>query len=237
MTETFERNEASELTIADTNQKTEYWNSFAKKHLPEIRLLFQGGKLWSKEGWRNIVEHSLPQGAAAEVLSDMLQFPEEEKQELIKNSICHDWDKRIDKKPEDFTNKDQKKASKLITKIKLNQNLLAATKPEFVNQIISDQENSKETPIDQLIMFYIDEITMGGGDNLGGFVSFETRLEETKHRYPELSPEHWDKEIRAGHIVQNRIFQMLREKGILIEKPDDLPSFITDAIEKKYKLK
>lgn len=83
-------------------QKIEFWDNFAKKHLAELRLLFRGGKLWEKEGWRNVVEHSLPQGAAAEVLSEMLKLPEEEKDEIVTASICHDWDKRLEKKARRF---------------------------------------------------------------------------------------------------------------------------------------
>jgi len=231
MSEIREHSEMPEKSIG-AEAKRNYWDKFAKQHIPEMRVLFRGGKLGKKDGWRNVIEHSLPQGAAAEILSDLLQLPETEKEELIKNAICHDWDKRLEKNPDDFTNDDQEKALNLIKAARLNPRLLEATKPDFIEQVIVAEKSGEKIPITQLLIFYIDSITLGSGDDIGGFVSFKTRLAEAQPRYPELSPEHWDNEIRANHIVENKICELLKGKGVLIEKPEDIHLLITNVIEK-----
>ena len=95
-----------EENLTPENSKVNYWDDFAQKHFPEMRLLFRGGKLWEKEEWRNVAEHCLVEAVASEVLSDALQLPAKEKEELVKSAICHDWNKRMDVKPDDFTDKD-----------------------------------------------------------------------------------------------------------------------------------
>ena len=55
-------------------KKTVFFDNLAQKHLPQMRLLFRGGKLWEKESWRNVVEHSLVVMAAALEISDLLEL-------------------------------------------------------------------------------------------------------------------------------------------------------------------
>jgi len=54
--------------------KTRFWENLAFKYLPEMRLLFKGGKLWNKnqQAWRNVVEHDLVEAAVAGVLAEQL---------------------------------------------------------------------------------------------------------------------------------------------------------------------
>lgn len=77
-------------------KKKKNFQQLAISNLPEMRLLFKGGKLWSKDKWRNVVEHSLTQAAAAEVMADVLALPKDEKKELIRVAFCHDWQKRLE---------------------------------------------------------------------------------------------------------------------------------------------
>lgn len=213
--------------------KTKYWREFAEKHLSEMRAIFRGGKLWRKEGY-TVAEHSLPQGAAAEALSDMLQLPDEQKEELIKNALCHDWDKRLEVKPEDFAEKDRKKALDFEKKLGLNPDLLLATKVGFERKIIAASESGKAVPISQLLMFYTDAITSGSRENTGEFLSLEDRQAEAKPRHPELTSEYWVNEIKAKHIAQNKIYELLRENGVQIERAEDIPALLTRTIEAKY---
>jgi hypothetical protein len=232
MSELLRKNETPELEESDGGgmAKAKYWDEFARKHRLEMRLLFRGGKLWEKEGWRNVVEHSLPQGVAAEVLSEMLQLSKDEEEELIKNAICHDWNKRLEKKPEDFTDEDYEKGLDLIKKIDLNPELLRATEPDFPKQILDADRLKKDIPIIQLLMFYIDNIT----NSTGAIVSIEDRLMDAQKRHPELNSEHWDTELTAGNVAQNKIYGLLKEKNISIGKPEDLPELVKNIIEKKY---
>ena len=236
MSETFNVDREPEPTDPEQEKrKIKYWDDFAKKHIAEMRVLFRGGKLWQRDGLRNVVEHSLPQGAAIEVLSEMLELPDEEKELLIKNSICHDWDKRLEKRADDFTQEDKEKAMEFLKKEMLDSNLQAATKPDFAGQIVEAKKDGKEIPITQLLMFYIDDITFGGQDKPGTIVPFEERLKDTYERYPNLDDKHWDIESKAGHIAEDTIFNLLKEKGVAIEKAEDLPMLVVGAIESKYK--
>src|SRR5687767_8098947 len=75
-----------------------YFRNLAFNHLPEMRLLFQGGKLKSRDGWRNVVEHSLVQAAEVKVVAALLELPSSDSKSLVRATLCHDWDQRHTKK-------------------------------------------------------------------------------------------------------------------------------------------
>jgi len=226
-----QQEEASQKFAEEKISKIKYWDEFAKKHIPEMRLLFRGGKLWEKEGWRKVVEHSLPAAAATEILSDMLELPE--KEELIRTAICHDWDKHLEKKPDDFSEEDRKKALSFLEKIELNSFILSATKTDFPERVLDIYKRGEDVPVQQLLMFYIDAIT-AGGDTSGKIVPFEERLNEVRPRYPHLPENYWKNVRTALNLAQDKIYGLLKEKGIKIEKAEDVPALITNSIEAKY---
>lgn len=115
----------------------------------------------------------------------------------------------------------------------LSQELLSATKPEFSEQVVAENKLSKDVPILKLLMYYIDATT-SGGEVSGEIVPFQDRLNEVKKQYPELNPEHWDNEVKARRIAEKRICELLKERGVAIERPEDLPIVVRSIIEKKY---
>src|SRR4051812_32393250 len=94
-----------------------FFHAVACRHLTEMRLLFNGGKLWKKEGWRPVVEHCLIQVAAADVLAELLGLPEEDKCRLMRAAAVHDWKKRMERYPAHFTTDEQAKAEMLLNMV------------------------------------------------------------------------------------------------------------------------
>lgn len=213
-----------EENLTPENSKVNYWDDFAQKHFPEMRLLFRGGKLWEKEEWRNVAEHCLVEAAASEVLSDALHLPAKEKEELVKSAICHDWNKHMDVKPDDFTDKDYKKAKILLKKINPNPTIMAATNPEFIERLAQGESTLLER-----LQFYIDEICTGAD-----IVSVDQRINEVQQRHPKLNEIYWEKDRKLAHTVEAEVFGLLQQQGVSLETPENVPDYIKSKIEEKY---
>lgn len=215
----------------ETPETRLFWK-YARKHLPEMRLLFREGKLSKKEGgWNNVIDHGLVQAAASDVLASLLGLSEEDNLELRTAALCHDWKKRLEKRPNDFTQEEKEKAISFLSETALNSNIMAATEAGFNLEILQGDV----TPLQEL-MFYIDHIAMGNK-----IVSPEKRIREAETRTSFTDPEllkklegknFWDVERRAAHLVEKKILKRLKQNGVQIEKPEDIPIFIKEGILK-----
>jgi len=221
---------------ADSVKKTEFFHNLALKHLPEMRLLIKGGGLSKKEGWRNVVEHCLVQIAVSETLSRLLGLSEEDSQKLIRVAACHDWAKRLERKPDGFTEEEKGEAMTLLAKLAPNQGLMKATGPEFLEKALIRGES---TFLERL-QFYIDDITKGSE-----IVPFDERVNEVEARRQDLNDDlvltaklggrYWDRERELGHQTEQEIFDRLQETGVKIDSPKDIPVFVVQTIESEMK--
>lgn len=215
-----EQSEQSQPTLAGR-----IFRAYARENLPEMKLLFREGKLSPKLGeWNNVINHSLVQAAAGEIVTTILEIPQQEASTLFKTILVHDWGKRHDKKPDHFTEDEWKKAEEFASKINYDPSVLETTDPGFHDRIIAG-----EATFLQKLQYYIDDITKGED-----IATFENRIAEVSARRPEFSEGFWVKELEAGKMVEQEIFQLLRDKGVKLERPEDIPDWLKKQLETKY---
>ena len=124
---TIERLTLNDLTPQQFRDKQLlYFYSFAAKHLGEFAKLEEGGILApilegsgkirdpleklsglqnasapdirnEIKGWRNISEHNLIAGVMADILCELLEVTENDRQKIVSVALTHDWDKRLQK--------------------------------------------------------------------------------------------------------------------------------------------
>lgn len=204
------------------------------EHLDEFRLLFRAGRLWKNEGWRDVVKHQAVQFRAIGELADMLGLSLEEKEKISKVALVHDWDKRMEINPKDFTHEEKEEIQSLIKKVDPDSVLMDATKKGFMPRAILQEPSFLE-----YLQFYVDIITMGGE-----IVSVDTRIDELEKRRPELNEDlvlkkdlkgrpFWDVAREVGYKAQEMIFQRLKKNGVEIDKPSQIPSLIKARLPKR----
>ncbi len=218
----------------DEIKQATYFDDLVQKHLPEIRLLMRGGKLWQKDDWRNVVEHCVAQAATAEVTARLLQLSPQDSDTLIRVAFCHDWRKRLDRRPGQFTDREKVHAQQFFDRVNPDQKLIDATGPEFLEKALVRGE---ATFLEKL-QFYIDDITMGSE-----LVPFRERIDEVRARRQDLDDDpamtarlggkYWDREIELGEQVEKEIFEVLQGYGEQINSPQELPIYLKEKIKKE----
>jgi hypothetical protein len=210
--------------------KRDYFENLAFSHLPEMRLLIRGGKLWKKDKWRNVVEHCLVQVAVADVLSDLVGLSSEEKTTLIKVAACHDWAKRLEKRSKEFTEEEKGRAQAFLRRVSPDKKLMEATGPDFLEKFLA----GKSTFLERL-QCYIDDITLESD-----IIDFNIRLDETQKRYSKwlkvkFGGHYFDKQREFDNQISQEIFERLtsdirKEVG----EPRNIPNYLRRQIEKKW---
>lgn len=76
--------------------KTAYFADFAKSHLSAFRPHYKQGETLGKgpEVWRNVSEHCLVAGVFADILADELHLATDQKSNVVKAALAHDWFKK-----------------------------------------------------------------------------------------------------------------------------------------------
>jgi hypothetical protein len=240
--------------------KTEYFNDLALRYLPELRVLLKGGKLTRRDSegrilpktdranWFNVTEHCLVQVAASENLASALGLTEDEKQKLCTAAGVHDWDKRLERKPDQFSPADHETVNQLLQNVNPDKLLLSATKADFLERSLVKND---ATFLEKL-QYYIDLLC-----DESAIIPFKERLNKARPRYPKLCGPDWAKKtgaswaaavaeklspdqdyfdaaIMEAESTQQEIFKHLTERGVAITAPDEVPAFIKKLIEKNY---
>ena len=215
--------------------KTEFFQNLAFSHLPEMRLIFRGGKLWKKDRWRNVAEHCLVQIAVADSLSDLLGLSSEEKADLIKVAACHDWAKRLERSPNDFTEAEIIKAKMFLKSVNPRQNLMAATGPSFQEKYLKGESTFLER-----LQSFIDNIVLGSE-----IVGYDQRIDVTERRSPELRDnpaleaklggQFFDKVREFDYQVAQEIFARLPSSVMdQMGEPQNIPLYLRKQVENKW---
>jgi hypothetical protein len=220
----------------DEKRKTKFFNDFALGHMPEMRLLFRGGKLDKLTGWRNVAEHCLVEAVAADTLAESLALMPEERNKLVTVAACHDWAKKLDKRAGDFAPEEAAKANEFLAQAKPEAELMAATNFGFLDQAVVD----KRSTFLQRLQFYIDEITSGSL-----IVDADARVDEAELRdTPEIKKQlaasrlgsnYRLQERRFCHEIEKEIFQRLKETGATIDSPAAIPGYIREKIDERVR--
>ncbi|HJY98743.1 MAG TPA: hypothetical protein VJ227_03445 [Patescibacteria group bacterium] len=201
-------------------------------HWDEFRLLFSGGKLSKRDGWRNVVRHQVTVFFGVRILGEMMDLSVEDQAKLGKAALVHDWEKRLHLHPEEFRSDEIDRAHKLFEQVQPDKKLMFATSPDFLERVLYSEVSMLE-----LLQFYLDACTLETD-----IVSLERRADDTSVRRADLDGDtvltqrlggkkYWDLEREVGRAVENIIFDHLVKKGIPINDPRDIPGLIRSKMD------
>lgn len=201
----------------------------------EMQLLTVYGKLTKKDGWWNVAEHCQEQLLVADALTDLLGLQKLTKQKIMQAALCHDWDKRIEIKPEDFNEKEVSKAKDMLQAIAPSKPMIFATKPDFIVRLFAKQKST----FSQRLMHFIDSSTENSD-----FIDYETRLSNARRINPlrdkdpdltkKLRGKYWERELELAQSTEKEIIGKLSVNGINLESGKELPKLIYDYLSNKY---
>lgn len=206
-----------------------------------------------KRDWSNVAEHCLTVTAAAEALTNALNLSKKDKERICAASVIHDWYKRALKdkdgqwhnKPTGESGDDKGDIQRAFNKIleTVGSDLLSVTTPAYLDRGFI----RKTATLPERLLSYLDAITDGSR-----IVPFGQRLDNaaTSPRWKWLADDsEWKNKVEPllgkganffdgqkaqETSTQNEIFEMLKERGITLKTPEDVPAFIRSEIEKQY---
>lgn len=204
------------------------------EHWDEMRLLFQGGLLTKKDGWRNVVEHQTTQLFGAIALGELLNLSADDRKNIQTVALVHDWEKRWDKLHENPSFVETEKITEYLCRVNPDPQLMKATGPEFLVRVLAGESSYLE-----LLQFYLDDITKGNQ-----IVKFDERIDEVEKRRQDLNQDkeltarlggrkYWEVEREIGHEVERLIDERLRARGIILNSPDEIPGLIRIKMQEK----
>ncbi len=221
-----------------------------------IILLVAHGKLTqdNDEDWSNVLAHCAMQYAAmAEVMDTLVhhlcgtsssnyatrQFGQEWPRDARRAACIHDWTKRRDRKPGDFTPEEIAAGDEMYkdTTSEGMRKLIAATGPDFLGRVLQGRAS-----IWELISFYVDDICRGGE-----IVPLLERIAEVEARRRDLNDDsdltarlsgrkYWDVEREIGRMAEQFIFFTLGGvENLGISSPEELPNWIRARVEERIR--
>lgn len=205
-----------------------------QNYVNEFKLDFLCGMLYTKDGWSNVKLHQITEFFEVGVLSEMLGISDEERKEMQSVALIHDWDKRLEKEPSLVTPELKNEIDKYYKEINPNPSLMLATGPEFVVKFVS---NPEKVSFLEMIQFYVDDITKGGdivrlSERLNDVESRKTELNNDPKLIQELKgKKFWNAERDVANEVEKIIFEKLKEKGVDIEVPEEIPDLVVKKIK------
>jgi len=212
-----------------------YFEALASRY-PAASLL-DDGKLFHSDGWGNVRKHCLIQAATFEVLGELLGLEPATTTKLASVAICHDWRKRLDKKPTDFTAAElasaESAAQTFFSHGTVDELLFNCLVPQFDIRVLRGEATFLE-----LLQFYVDDLANGCE-----ITHFEERIAEVSARNPNPEPEvarvlvgefgfsnYWDAERFIGRKIGDMIVSILDARRIPVQGRFDIPKFINAEI-------
>ncbi len=180
---------------------------YVKRMYPEqYACVIKGGKLVG--GWQNVANHCFVQAVAIEILGEALGLHHPDVWQLARVAACHDWAKRLQKKPDDFTSIEKERAPMLFQQASVYPDLMAALDPAFLLRVYEGKATFLE-----LVQFLVDDMTMGEE-----IVPLDQRIDEASARNPNPAPEvqkqlgrpFWDAERQVGREVEAVVYALLK---------------------------
>lgn len=212
-------------------EKRSYFHELASKYPKQMRLLFRGGHLWKKEGWRNVAEHCLVQLAAAEELCKLLRLSKKQTDAVCSTSAIHDWKKRWERTAEGNV---PPEARALLKTMKVHPELLSATNPDFLEKVYTEKAPALSEL--QELQLYLDLITRENE-----LVPSEDRIREV-----EVAPrssglaekadgQYWQKTRELRDKIEQSLYEKLTANGCILASPADIPILLRERIEAKWR--
>jgi len=198
-----------------------------------MRQLFKEGQLLAKFTWDNVAAHCIVQCVTIQLLGDWLDLPSQDIEKLIKVALVHDWKKRFEVEPSQFTDPEKMNAEALFEELEIDQKLMDATEIDF---IIKYRQGENLSLLEKL-QFYVDDIVSNReivtlADRLAkaSTSNMGKKLDEDVELTKILGNHYWTVEKELAHQVEKEIFDLLIKRGRKISSPDEIPQLLKQEL-------
>jgi hypothetical protein len=197
------------------------------KYRPQMEVTLREGKtiasLRKGEEFMIVPQHCKKVLTICNLLGTWVGLPNESQENLNKTAALHDDDKRLEYRPDEFSQEEKIKLEESSIKAGLDKELLSATKGKFIEENINNVDN---LTFPQMILYYADMLV-----SWKNIVRFEDRMKESKGRNG-ISEEFFNMEVEFGKKVEKRIFEAL--PNVIkneIGTPEQIPDFVKEVLE------
>ncbi len=230
----------------DQMERDQRFNHTQRVHTPSGITIDRVGR------WGDPTEHCLVEAAVAEILADMVKLPEDQKRLLVAAALVHDWRKKgeveetryvtdpkviegsYQKSKEGIRDSGVEQARAVAS---LTESVAHTSLPQFAQVNLPDRSISlrEGTPLVDMIMHYIDDITRGTD-----LVSLDVRMDaldkaaqEGRYAYNNEGKAVWggrayfQAQREIGHLIEQKIVEQLGdEERAKIGDPKNLPNVL-----------
>lgn len=227
------------------DQVWRYFKDYSFAHMPEMRMLFRDGALWSKDKWGSAARHSFVVGVVANQLAEMTQQDPEVVKEATVVGLIHDHNKRKEIEVISKAKKEGKSVVEAISQASLgSEGVLKdrgyASSIGPLSWLADEKVYDLERKVDAgdidpvtMLLYYADGITSGSD-----IVSVDQRMAGLRSRYPDLDKPEGSLGGRSFLGVQEAVLRKIEvilagKAGI--EEPSKLPETIVRGIADKIK--
>lgn len=217
----------------------QYATEFVLRRLDTFRALFHGKLMERTPGvrgpegreWHNVVEHCVTVARSLEALGTLLGMTDEEREDIVQVGLLHDWDKRIRKNKDAFTDAELAEADAYAKKILREHDpdghILNATEPDGLPRL----ETGDATLAEHCVHFIDLSCTKEG------LVTPEKRFEDllARHKgidYDSDHPGFWDRKAELVKQEERLFLHLIRSRGIEIPEGTRLCDVLKDAMRR-----
>lgn len=206
---------------------------FLLKHRDALRALLHGNLFkpvpgstaWRGKEWRNVADHCIAVARALDALGGLLGMSVAEREALVKVGLVHDWNKRLTKNPEAFSDDEKAKAEATAKEILATHDpdgrLIDATEPHGMARLEGDAATLAEH-----CLHFIDLNCTSDG-----LVGPEERFKDLKSRHAK-SDEMWKRKEALVAKEEAMFLEEMRRKGMDVPAGTRLHDLLKDAIAK-----
>jgi hypothetical protein len=202
------------------------------------------------------MKHNVAQSAAMNAIAAAMNLPAEqigrlERYAFLHNpTICRDVYRKKQSRgvhmpdAEVFSSEDEaaldEQYTALMQEVDQDGRLRVATSPEFFDAIAAQTGDSIEDKadtmsFDELLVYYVDALFDDGDliaahDRIGKMEQRRPDLNQDAERTARLGMQYWDAERAVSTRVQQKVWEKLKDNGIELASPADVPEFIRKQV-------
>lgn len=210
---------------------------FVKTYMDAGRTLFHGKLLerTSSDGfrpareWGNVAKHCIDVARGLDALATLLGLPDDGRERIVNVGMLHDWNKRLEKWPGQFTDAEREEAvayaKGVLKSCDPDGHLLNATEPDGLARL-----ETKDATLLEHCVHFIDLSTMPMG-----IMPTEKRIASLRERRKEFDndpryPRFWDRKEALTEKEEAMFLGLLRARGMDIPVKKRLYQVLAEAM-------
>ncbi len=212
---------------------------FLLQHREALRALLHGNLFkpvpgstaWRGKEWRNVAEHCVAVARGLDALGGLLGMSDEEREHMVKTGLIHDWNKRLTKNPEAFTDEERATAEAYAKQILAEHDprghFIDATEPRGLPRLEGDDATVAEHCVHYIDLSCLPE----------GIVGPEKRLHDLRTRhagidYDKEYPGFWDRKEALAAREEAMFLDIIRKNGHAVPPNARLCDVLKEEVEK-----